>query len=132
MEQSRVLKRILRRKVFKISEAEWLQLEPEEREAIRDYRQQAKIAEQTRGERIGNDRKDAVSLDVVELTKRIAATQNKTNEALEYLIGDYLPSKVYQVEELADVVAECRGVLGTIKDEFDKIWREMSKTPGKS
>lgn len=132
MEQSRVLKRILRRKVFKISEAEWLQLEPEEREAIRDYRQQAKIAEQTRGERIGNDRKDAVSLDVVELTKRIAATQNKTNEALEYLIGDYLPSKVYQVEELADVVAECRGVLGTLKDEFDKIWREMSKAHGKS
>tara|TARA_S200002703_G_scaffold117643_3_gene103316 strand:- start:6521 stop:6916 length:396 start_codon:yes stop_codon:yes gene_type:complete len=125
MDQSRVLKRILRRKVFRISEAEWLQLEPEERDAIRDYRQQAKIAEQTRGERIGNDRKDAVSVDVVELTARIATLQNRVNEVLEYEISDSLPARVYQVEDLADVVAECRQSLTTIKDEFEKLWRQV-------
>lgn len=127
---SAALKRILARKEFRVSEAEWLQLHDEEREAIRDYRQQKKIDEQTRGERIGNDKKEAVTVDAAELATRLTAVANKVNGVMEHQLGDVLPTKVFQVEELAEVVKICRDTLATIKSEMGKVWREVETPTG--
>lgn len=128
---SSTLRKILARKEFRVTEAEWLQLDEDERDAIKEFRQQAKIVEQTRGERITNDRKEAVSVDIADLAERVTALQNKVNEIMEYQLGDALPAKIYQVEELSEVVSTCRETLKTIKLEFAKIWDKL-RNPGTS
>jgi hypothetical protein len=125
--QSPTLKRILRRKEFKISEKEWLSLYDHEREAIKDYRQQSKILEQTRGDRIGNDKKEGVLVDAADLSARVTKIANEINNMMEHQIGDVLPVKVFQVEDLAEVIAACRATLVSIQENMGLLWSEIDK-----